>query len=55
MDTLNIEQIAIIDLAEYTKAGTYKVPVQFKLPDGCTLTEDVEVELVLEEKDSGGN
>ena len=55
LDTLNIEQIAIIDLAEYTKAGTYKVPVQFKLPDGCTLTEDVEVELVLEEKDSGGN
>lgn len=55
LDTLNIEQIAIIDLAEYTKAGTYKVPVQFKLPDGCMLTEDVEVELVLEEKDSGGN
>ena len=55
LDTLNIEQIAIIDLAEYAKAGTYKVPVQFKLPDGCTLTEDVEVELVLEEKDSGGN
>ena len=55
LDTLNIEQIAIIDLAEYTKAGTYKVPVQFKLPDECTLTEDVEVELVLEEKDSGGN
>ena len=55
LDALNIEQIATIDLAEYTKAGTYKVPVQFKLPDGCTLTEDVEVELVLEEKDSGGN
>ncbi len=55
LDALNIEQIATIDLAEYTKAGTYKVPVQFKLPDGCTLTENVEVELVLEEKDSGGN
>lgn len=55
LDALDIEKIATIDLAEYTKAGTYKVPVQFKLPDGCTLVEDVEVELVLEEKESGGN
>lgn len=55
LDALDIERIATINLAEYTKAGTYKVPVQFKLPDGCTLVEDVEVELVLEEKESGGN
>lgn len=51
---LDIEKIATIDLKEYTKAGTYTVPVQIELPEGCSQEGDVEVEIILEKKENGG-
>lgn len=54
LDALDIKQAATIDLEDYTEAGTYTVPVQITLPDGCTLAEDVTAEVVLEEKGNGG-
>ena len=37
-----------IDLKDYTDPGTYYVPVQVNLPEGCTLVNDLKVEVVLE-------
>lgn len=37
-----------IDLKKYTEAGTYTVPVSVELPSGCSLVNDVSVEVVLE-------
>lgn len=51
---LDIEKIATIDLKEYTKAGTYTVPVQIELPEGCSQEGEVEVEIILEKKENGG-
>ena len=39
-----------IDLKEYTEPGTYIVPVSVELPDGCSLVNDVSVEIVLEKR-----
>ena len=39
-----------IDLKDYTDPGTYYVPVQVNLPDGCTLVNDLKVEVVLEKR-----
>lgn len=55
LDALNIGRVATIDLEEYKKAGVYTIPVKFKLPDGCALAEEVEVEVVLEKKENGGS
>jgi len=52
-ETLNVFSIAkkvSIDLKNYTSPGTYTVPVSVELPDGCSLVEDVSVEVILEEK-----
>ena len=37
-----------IDLKNYTEPGTYTVPVSVELPDGCTLVNEVNVEITLE-------
>ena len=37
-----------IDLKKYTNAGTYTVPVSVELPDGCSLVNNVSVEIILE-------
>lgn len=50
LSKLNINKAASIDLEEYTKAGTYTVPVKFELPEGCVLETEISVEIVLEEK-----
>lgn len=52
-DVLNVFSPAkkvSIDLKEYTEAGTYIVPVSVELPDGCSLVNDVSVEIVLEKR-----
>lgn len=54
LDELNIERIASIDLKDYTEAGTYTIPVQIELPEGCSQEGDVEVEIILEKKENGG-
>lgn len=54
LNDLDIEKIATIDLKEYTKAGTYTVPVQIELPEGCSQEGEVEVEIILEKKENGG-
>ncbi len=37
-----------IDLKNYTTPGTYNVPVSVELPDGCSLVNEVNVEITLE-------
>lgn len=54
LDSLNIERIAVIDLKEYKKAGTYAIPVQIELPEDCSLEGVVTVEIILEKKENGG-
>ena len=39
-----------IDLKDYTKPGTYTVPVTVELPAGCSLVNEVSVEVILDEK-----
>lgn len=54
LEDLNIERMAVIDLKEYKKAGTYTVPVQIELPGDCSLEGIVTVEIILEKKENGG-
>lgn len=54
LEELNIERMAVIDLKEYQKAGTYTVPVQIELPGDCSLEGIVTVEIILEKKENGG-
>ena len=52
-DVLNVFSPAkkvSIDLKEYTEPGTYVVPVSVELPEGCSLVNDVSVEIVLEKQ-----
>ncbi len=39
-----------IDLKNYETPGTYLVPVVVELPEGCTLVDSEEVEIILEKK-----
>ena len=43
-----------IDLKKYTNAGTYTVPVSVELPDGCSLVNNVSVEIILEKTKQNG-
>ena len=54
LEELNIERMAVIDLKEYQKAGTYTVPVKIELPEDCSLEGIVTVEIILEKKENGG-
>ena len=54
LEELNIERMAVIDLKEYKKAGTYTVPVQIELPGDGSLEGIVTVEIILEKKENGG-
>ena len=52
LESLSSENItAKIDLAEFTKEGTYEVLVQItELPEGCTYIGDVAIQIVLTKK-----
>ena len=52
LDVFSIAKKVSIDLKDYTAPGTYRVPVTVELPDGCSLVNEVSVEVVLEEADS---
>ena len=54
LDALSIERIASINLEDYKKAGSYIVPVQIELPEGCIQEGEVEVSIILEKKENGG-
>lgn len=47
---LTVDKLASIDLSEYHESGSYTVPVSIELPDGCSLYEKVEIEIILEKK-----
>ena len=52
-DVLNVFSPAkkvSIDLKEYTEPGTYIVPVSVELPEGCSLVNEVSVEVVIEKQ-----
>ncbi len=50
LENLKLEQVSI-DLADYSEAGVYRVPVEIKLPEGCSLLENVSVEVELKDKE----
>ena len=52
LDSLDISNAVSVNLQNYTKEGTYDIPVEVDLPDGVTLTKPVTVQLTLTEKES---
>lgn len=50
LETLSIAESASMDMKDLKTAGDYTLPVEIKLPSGCTLEGTVEVEVILEEK-----
>ena len=52
LDVLDISNAVSVDLAQYTRAGTYTVPVIVDVPEGITLESEASVELTLQEKSS---
>lgn len=50
LEKLTLNKAASIDLASYTKPGFYQIPVQVKLPDGCSAKE-ISVSVTLQEKE----
>ena len=52
LDSLDISNAVSVNLQNYTKEGTYDIPVEVDLPDGVTLTKPVTVQLILTEKGS---
>ena len=50
LNTFSIAKKVSIDLKDYTTPGTYTVPVSVELPSGCSLVNEVSVEVILEEK-----
>ena len=45
-----IDKKVFVDLEQYTQEGTFSVPVQVELPEGCSLVEEVSVDVILEQK-----
>ena len=52
LDSLDISNAVSVNLQNYTKEGTFDIPVEVDLPDGVTLTKPVTVQLTLTEKES---
>ena len=50
LSVFSIAKKVSIDLKDYTKPGTYTVPVAVELPAGCSLVNEVSVEVILDEK-----
>lgn len=50
LSVFSIAKKVSIDLKDYTKPGTYTVPVIVELPAGCSLVNEVSVEVILDEK-----
>lgn len=50
LKNLKLTKKASIDLRGYTEPGNYSVPVYVELPDGCTLVNEVKVDITLEKK-----
>ncbi len=50
LDTLDISNAVSVDLTNYTKPGTYDIPVRVNLPSGISLDGQVSVQLTLVEK-----
>ena len=50
LESYDIQKKTSINLKDYTEPGTYEVPVEVKLPSGCTLEEPVMVSVILEKK-----
>ena len=48
LDVFSIAKKVSIDLKDYTSPGAYIVPVSVELPSGCSLVDDVTVEIILE-------
>ena len=52
LDSLDISNAVSVNLQNYTKEGTFDIPVEVDLPDGVTLTKPVTVQLTLTKKKS---
>ena len=48
LDTLSADEItASVDLSAYKKEGAYAVPLKVEAPEGCSLSEDVKLTVIL--------
>ncbi|MEF9941661.1 MAG: CdaR family protein [Lachnospiraceae bacterium] len=50
LDNLVIDKKVFIDLKTYKEPGSYAVPIQVELPNGCTMTQQVTALITLEKK-----
>lgn len=50
LDGIVIADKASIDFKDMKESGTFKVPVKVVLPQGCTLENEVQIEVILEKK-----
>lgn len=50
LDRLRIDNSISIDLSDYEEAGSYKVPVEIELPEGCELEKSLTVSVILEKR-----
>lgn len=51
LEDLNLDKAVSIDLKKYTSEGTYKVPVNVKLPEDCSLEKEISLKVVLKKKE----
>lgn len=50
LDSVAVDKNISIDLSNYRKPGSYRVPVNVVLPDGCRLEQGISLGVILEEK-----
>lgn len=50
LDSYKVDQNVSIDLSDYTDPGSYRVPVEVKLPKGCKLERNITLNVILEER-----
>ena len=49
LESLTQPPAVYVNMETYTKAGTYTVPLEAKLPEGCSLVGSPKVQITLEE------
>lgn len=50
LESVEVDNNISIDLSNYKKPGSYRVPVEVVLPDGCRLEQGITIGVILEEK-----
>lgn len=50
LESYKVDQNVSIDLSDYTESGSYRVPVEVKLPKGCKLERNITLNVILEDR-----